>query len=496
LQGTLDWFGGTDREIAAHHNRYEIDTVGQGNLLRTALQPLIDSGAFNPFGDPSSPANAAAIGAVRHTTQKYSESRYAGLDGQLNFDLFEMSHGPVGFAMGFDYRDERFTDHVDAQSAAGNVAGTAGGNAQGERAAFALFAEAVIPLLSNLNLDIAARHDHYNDFGNSTNPKISLKFRPIDELLVRASWGTGFRAPSLANLYSSRVQSFNPAVDTRGCSTRPTLPNGQPNPAFVPGQSFTHTAPFNPCASRQYENRSGGNPLLTAEESESWSAGVVWSPVDRLTLGLDVYDIELEDQIGALTLQQILNLEAAQGGSSIVTRNPNTGAITMINAELQNIAGTKTSGIDLTVDYAFSTGVGNFSQSLIVTYIDSFDQDQGLGVFQDQLDQAFFPNERVQLTLGWSQGDYAATLIGSMVGASEELTARNGALGTRIPSWVTWDLQGTWSTPWNGKLSVGVRNLADKDPPLDNTILTSPFYLNSQYDWYGRVPYARYEQKF
>jgi iron complex outermembrane receptor protein len=480
LQGQADWFGGADWEVAAHHNRYDVDNVGQGFLLRSALQPLIDSGAYNPFGDPNDPANIAAVASARHTTLQTSETRFAGLDGQVNFDLFEIANGPVGFAAGFDYRDERFSDNVDAQSAAGNVAGTSGGNAQGERAAYAVFAEAVFPLLPTLNLDIAARYDHYNDFGNSTNPKVSLEFRPFDSLLVRGSWGTGFRAPSLANLYQSPQQSFNGAIDTRACAGN------------VPG----YNAPFDPCNSRQYENVSGGNENLSPEESESWGVGVVVSPLDRLTLSLDYYNIELEDQIGTLTLQDILNLENSNGGSPNVIRNPNTGAITLINASVQNIAGVKTDGVDFEAEYSFDSAVGTFTQGLTVSYVGSFEQDEGLGEFIEQLDEAFVPDMRAQLALGWSSGDFSATVIGNLIGSSEEKTTRNQALGTRIPSWTTWDLQGTWATPWNGKVTVGVRNIGDRDPPLDNTILSGPFYVNSQYDWYGRVPYVRYEQKF
>ncbi len=480
FQGQLDWFGGADWEIAAHHNRYDIDTVGNGYLIRSSFQPLIDSGQYNPFGDPNDPQNAAAIAEAKHTIQKYSETRYAGLDGQINFDLFEMANGPVGFAAGFDYRDERFIDNVDAQSAAGNVAGTAGGNAQGERAAYAVFAEAVFPLLPTLNLDIAARYDHYNDFGNSTNPKVSLEFRPFESLLLRGSWGTGFRAPDLSSLYQSALQSFNNAIDTRACAGN------------VPG----FNAPFNPCNSRQYENVSGGNPNLGPEESESWGLGVVLSPLDRLTLSLDYYNIELEDQIGTLTLQDILNLEAATGGSPNVIRNPNTGAIVLINAGIQNIAGVKTDGLDFEADYSFDTSVGTFSQNLTVSYVGKFEQDEGLGIFVEQLDEAFTPDMRAQLSLGWAQGDFSATVIGNLIGDSEEKTDRNGALGTRIPNWSTWDIQGSWAAPWNGKVTVGVRNIGDRDPPLDNTLLSGPFYVNSQYDWYGRVPYVRYEQKF
>ena len=143
-----------------------------------------------------------------------------------------------------------------------------------------------------------------------------------------------------------------------------------------------------------------------------------------------------------------------------------------------------------------SASTGTFSQNLTVSYVANYDQDEGLGIFEEQLDEAFTPDMRAQLSLGWASGDFTATVIGNLIGDSEEKTNRNQALGTRIPNWTTWDLQGSWAAPWNGKVTVGVRNIADKDPPLDNTLLSGPFYVNSQYDWYCRVPYVRCEQKF
>jgi iron complex outermembrane recepter protein len=341
-----------------------------------------------------------------------------------------------------------------------------------------------------LNLDIAARYDHYNDFGNSTNPKVSLEFRPFDTLLLRGSWGTGFRAPDLSSLYQSPLQSFNDAIDTRGCRDEDTAP-------------FTNL-PFEPCEARQYENVSGGNPNLIAEESESWSVGAVFSPVDRLTLSLDYYNIILEDQIGTLTLQDLLNLEAAACPSGTPTacsdpniiRNPNNGAIQLINAFIQNIAGVETDGLDFEADYSFDTSIGTFSQNLTISHVLNYDQDEGLGIFLEQLDEAFVPDTRAQLSLGWASGDFSTAVVGNYISDSEEKTTRNSALGSRVASWTTWDLQASWSAPWNGKVTFGVRNVADKDPPQNNDLIAGPFYVNSQHDWYGRVPYVRYEQKF
>ncbi|MBB5206884.1 TonB-dependent receptor [Chiayiivirga flava] len=483
LEGQMDLFGGAEWEIAARHNRYEIDNVGTGFALRGPLQQLIDSGELNPFGNPNDPAFQAAIGRVAHTTLQISETRDVAIDGLMSFDLFELANGPAGAAVGFDYRDTFYKDLVDAQSAAGNVAGTSGGNSTGERAQYAVFAEVAMPLLANLNLSVAARYDHYNDFGNSTNPKVSLDFRPIESLLLRASWGTGFRAPDLASLNQSSRQSFNGAIDTSACEGL-----------------VDYSAPFDPCVARQYENATGANPNLAAEESTNYGAGIVWSVLDNLTVSLDYYNIELTNQIAPLGLQTILDLEAEGDPlvDGLVTRNPN-GSVAIVNRIPLNLSGFRTSGYDFEVDYRLETDIGVFSPKFVVSYLDTFETETlpGSGFGDAITGSGFVPDVRAQLQLDWALGDFGVGIVGDHIGDSyQDATIAGEDVRVTIPSWTTWDLQATWSAPWNGKLTVGVRNVADKAPPLDNIILSSPFYLNSQYDFYGRVPYVRYEQKF
>ena len=493
LQGQNDWFGGSNWEVAAHHNNYRIDRVGNGYLNRNALQPLIDNGTFNPFGDPNSPGNVIAIARAKHTIMQNSSTRFFGVDGNIGFDLFQMANGPVSFVTGFEYRDEQFQDLVDAASAAGQIAGTSGGNSAGERAAYAVYAEGTIPLLSTLNIDLAGRFDHYNDFGDSFNPRISLEFRPIESLLLRGSWGTGFRAPSLSQLYASPAQSFNNATDRRACDIR--------NGVDTTDTLNIANLPFNPCTSRQYENRTGGNPNLGAEESTSWNAGVVWNPIDRLTLSLDYFNIDLKDQVSTVGLQNILNIENANNGDPRVTRNPSTGAIILINDANANVAGRKEDGYDFEAEYSFDTAYGTFTQDFSVSYINKFEVDSGAGGgFTDFIDYYLVPQYRSNLRLGWKNADFGATLIGNLIGPNgKEDPSFDGDQTDEdrtFPNWVTWDIQGTYNTPWNGTVTVGVRNMFDKDPPLTNDVLASPFYANSLYNWLGRVPYVKYEQRF
>ena len=477
FRGNLDLFGGADWEVGFSHNRYQIKSIGTGYALGPPLQNLIDRGIFNPFGDPSDPSVAAGVLAVSHTILQDAETRFVGMDGNISFDLFQMDNGAVPLVVGFDYRDERFKEITDLQSQAGNVLGTAGGAAAGERAAYAIFAETLIPILENLNLSIAVRRDHYNDFGNSTNPKIGLEFRPLDNLLLRAGWGEGFRAPSLVQLNAAPRQSFPAVIDRLNCDLG------------------TVGLPFDPCTQNQVEVSFLSNPNLTAETSTNWGAGVVWNPIDNLTLSLDYYDIELEGQISSFPLQLGLNNEAAgianPPGFTII-RNPNNNRIALVLIPNFNLGGFQTSGFDFEIDYRHDTDFGTFNPSLEITRVRGFKTrilptspftsgDLGLAT----------PDTRANFVLNWRMGDFSAGINGNYIGDSQSLVST-----ARIPSWTTWNLQGSWNAPWNGRLTLGVRNIGDRAPPLSAQAFAHPFYDNEQYNFYGRVPYVRYEQNF
>ena len=126
----------------------------------------------------------------------------ASVDGSVNFDAFQMKNGAVPVVLGFEYRDDKFDRTIDEQSNAGNVQGTAGGqDVRGARTVKSLFGETTVPILSMLEFGFALRYDDYNDFGTTINPKASLAFRPLDSLLLRATYGQGYRAPSMTELY-------------------------------------------------------------------------------------------------------------------------------------------------------------------------------------------------------------------------------------------------------------------------------------------------------
>lgn len=475
IRGTMDFAGGADWELTAFHNRYRQLDIGEGYGLISTFFDVVADGSFNPFGA----LNPAVTGQVAHTTITNNQTRDFGVDGRLNFSLFEMAAGPAGFATGFEYRDTQFSAFGDAQSNAGNVFGSAGGSANGERALYSVFVEALFPILDNLELGAAARYDSYNDFGSDVSPKISVLWRPLDTLVVRASVGEGFRAPDLENVGRLRSQSFPAFVDQFGCSLAPT-------------NTFL-------CTSQQREIEIGGNPNLGAENSRQYSLGFVWNVLDNLSVGIDHYRIELENGIGSVPLSQIMANElrcrtgqepCIPGLLGNVVRDTNQQLI-IVRVVPTNFSGIVTKGYDGDISYRMDTDYGRFAFSGSMSFVDEYTLRTLTSA--DLAGTAFAPKRRASMGVNWSYGDYGATLNGSYVGASCSFGGGStGACEDRIGSFTTFDLQGSWETPWKGQIALGVRNLADRDPPLD-AFGEGDYGLTPLW---GRVPYIRYTQNF
>ena len=243
----------------------------------------------------------------------------------------------------------------------------------------------------------------------------------------------------------------------------------------------------------------GGNPDLQPELSENLNAGIVWSPSDSFTMSVDYYRIELEDEPLGVGLQFVLdrelreNMGGLQGidlGAIAIERGPG-GSVLSAQALLFNAGKTRTAGFDLMIDYKFSLGaVGDFSAKLQgskMNYND-VDADDGLGLVPRQ--GFFLPPWRATVSLDWSLGDFSGVLVGNGI-ADAPIFFDEAPFEVRIGSMVTWDLQFGWSTPGDGRLVIGARNIFDRDPPIEPVF---NFYSNQLHDIYGRVPYIRYEQ--
>jgi iron complex outermembrane receptor protein len=499
LSGTVDWLGGSDWELAAQYSKQSSNSRSPGLIIKPFLQQALDigtgltaaeataAGAWNPFGigiPPNDPTQAQIEKDATLDGTYDAQTKLVSFDGQISFDAWQMPAGPAAIAVGFNYVDIEFEQEYDAQQNAGAVAGSAGGqDITGARAVKSLFAELEVPIFDTFTANLAGRYDDYNDFGTTFTPKIGLSFRPIDSLLLRGSWGEGFRAPSMSQLYSSPSQSFDNSIDSVRCAATPEDADGDGR------AEGTVTAPH-PCLSTQYENLTGGNTALDAETSTTWSAGIVFSPLDDLTLSVDYYNVEIEEEIDSLSLQATFDNELRGTDTTSVTRVGRPPNFPLINLVNKNLAKVETDGVDFEVAYAFSAGaVGDFRTQLLWTHVLDFQRDENDGNGLRDAQNTFDPDDRASLVMAWSRGDFGASVVGTYIAESD-----NPACGPcELDSWTTFDVSLSYATPWRGTITLGARNLFDEDPPT-NPDLGNPYYSNYLHDVWGRVPFLRYEQ--
>jgi iron complex outermembrane receptor protein len=327
------------------------------------------SDLINPFG-PQSAAGQALIDSS-YANGVYAlgiDSRWS-VDGHASHSLGDAfnSGTPATFAIGYDVGGERFAYHTtpynDIVSAA---TGLTDSNVEGSRQTQALFMELDVPILKSLDLDITDREDRYSDFGRTNNAKVSLRYQPTTYLTFRGTASTGFRAPTLYDLYSPNFLS---------ASSSGTMGAGNPNCASTPP-----TAPFTAATcDTQGLGLFGGNRNLTPETSQNFDLGVIISPITDMGITIDYFRILLKNTIGNIPVTAIYGDPATFASSYVLNSSGGlTPSIQEANAchpyteatcgyILQTDANTgriTTDGIDLSVQYTQHTPVGTFHEDL------------------------------------------------------------------------------------------------------------------------------------
>jgi iron complex outermembrane receptor protein len=456
-------------------------------------QQLFESGdysVFDPNGNPE-----AVLQEMRATTSRDGFFTQDELFANMTADLFEMGGGTSAIAIGAEYRKEDYADIYDQQSAAGNVGGSSGNSSFGERTLRSLYGEWILPVTSQFEIDLAARYDDYSDFGNSTSPKVSFRYQPLDSLTLRASWGEGFRAPPLTIINALDAFSADTVVD--------------PPTAAELGVAGNSAIQINGLAVATAD--------LQPEESQQWSAGVVWDATDWLNLSLDYYNIEIENQIKFYSAQTVINrtnLGQFVPSNLGVTRDgspPNgNGAIIQVRRGYANEGLVSTDGFDFSARGHWDFGDwGNLRSNLAVSFVNSYEEENTVGT-TEFVGTSDVPEWRMSWQNVWEIGDFslAYTLNGfdytpeSLVdqlhdnyGYSCAETVAIGYAGECSGDNWTHDLQFNYKAPWNATFTLGAINLTNEDPRVD-LLGFSTGYNSTLYNAYGRQVYFRYTQSF
>jgi iron complex outermembrane recepter protein len=335
--------GGWDYDSWFLYNQVKVkENLESGFALYSEIMPLLDSGVINPFGPTTDPNAIAAAQAATFTGQDFqSKTSVTSVNGRISRDLVALPAGPLSAAAGAELRRETFEYDPAAAIQTGDVTGQ-GGNQLPESASRSVesaFVEFNAALLQGLQADAAVRFDNYQGIGNTVNPKGSLRWQPIEQVLLRASAGTGFRAPSLTDLYSAQATSVTS--------------NGTRDPIQCPVFDANNQA-----CSFQFSTTTGGNPNLTPEKSQSYTLGTVIEPIRDLSIDLDSFWIFLRNQIvdGGLSYATILqNAQTATQFASLITRNA-AGQIVSISQTNANLFKSSVSGLDIDLKYRLNFG--------------------------------------------------------------------------------------------------------------------------------------------
>ena len=317
---------------------------------------LFNSGILNPFSLTQTPAALAGLEAVSARGVTLYGGRYTvkQADASIAGKLFRLPGGNAQLAVGVDYRREgyNFNGSAAATLASPDIFNAAFDNANAllevHRDVKAAYGEVSFPIFKQLEITGAFRVDDYSGFGTTTNPKVTAKFKPVEWLMFRGSYNTGFRVPTFNQIFNGVTQSPNPGNTRTDPSTCPV--GGTPN--VTPG-----------CAVITPDSLTGGNLNLEPETSKQYSGGVVFTPTPRFSASVDYWNIAVDNTIGALTLDQLLQ-NYTFFPDRIIRANGATGPITLLDVRADNIGSRRTQGLEVSLRGGFDAFGGRFNAGL------------------------------------------------------------------------------------------------------------------------------------
>ncbi len=477
-------------------NRVKVNLRGysDGDMI---TKGVLD-GIVNPFGEQSAAGMDLLMAAALDGNIQNAKGTSKTWDINASRELGDWAGAGrnAALAIGGQASHEKFYSAANTEYAEKVVASTGidpNTLNQGSRTVYAAFAELNVPLLTTLDVTAAIRYDKYSDFGNSTNPKFSFRWQPAQSVMVRGSYSTGFRAPSLYE-----INAANTYTNTSTQSDPINCPGGVP----IPGKGSATNCNV------QFQKLLGGNSSLNPEESKNATLGIVFEGVKNLTLSADVWAVELDHQIGNLAEDDVFADPAKY--ASLYNRNaggnlsidgsqcPNPATCGYVDLRTRNLGSIKTNGIDLGAQYRLRTaGFGTYNFSMNSTWVHSYKYQNSEGGEWNQKVNNYSgtgPMFRWQNTanLRWSDKQFGAGLTAKYKSGYLDSDGTN-----EVASYTTFDSYVSWTQPKGFALTFGVRNMFDRTPPLSYQDTTFQAGYDPRFtDTIGRTYYARASYSF
>jgi iron complex outermembrane receptor protein len=494
--GVSHAFSESESQLGSGYYYRNTTRDASGNIIANGIIDALNTGVINVFLRPGETQSQAALDLLKGASAegvilyggKFSVTQ---VDASMSGPLFALPAGDVLAAVGVDWRREEYRFNGDQRAAAARPVIIAApfddGNALAgvERDVKAVYAEVIVPIVAGMELAGAVRRDDYDGFGSTTNPKITLKYRPIDEIMMRGSYSTGFRVPSFNQIYNASSIALYSGRDLA-------------DPGKCPGGRPDATKPE--CAVVQPNIINGGNPGLGPEESDQLSFGMVFQPTDDFNMSIDWWSIDRTGTLQILTLQQL-----AANYSTFQDRylRDAAGNLLAIDQRVVNAGESKTQGIDVTMALRGEAWGGSWragidgtkileKRSKVAPSLPFGPSEVGAFTFAGDLGlewkhNAFFSFTRGDWSASFSQLYRSGYRNQELPGVTAGIVSPP-AVDRRVDSYITHNASVTWRGIDGLSVTAGIKNLFNEDPPF---AITYDSNTGAGSTWEPRVADAR-----
>ncbi|MGK5071996.1 TonB-dependent receptor [Janthinobacterium sp. ZB1P44] len=435
LEGTtrgIDWDVAIGKGISKASNHDS--NYAQSVLFNNA----IEQGLINPASNTNPQSE---VDKIRISPSREGKSEMTFFNAKASAPIMDLAGGAMAYAVGVSYNKESLSDQPDQNQIDGLVFGSIQQAAvKADRNTKSVFGELSIPFIKNVEAQLALRYDDISKVGSKTSPKVALRYQPLDTLMFRASYAGSFLAPSLKQMFGGIDAGANSTDDPQICAAFPSLAGA--------------------CSNFPYYQVTGSNPNLKPETGKTYNLGMVFSPVNALTVSVDYFRIDKKNEISTLTELKAIklgNYEIKDGEARILLNN-------------QNLASTKIQGVDTDIRYTSpQTMFGKFTlRNAATVYTKQETQDTASDKLQSTLKTYMNPKYRNTFTASLEKDNMSGSLVIRTTGDMIDSDLRRDEIkpGTRtIPSHTEVDLTGQYVAMKNLTLSAGVKNLFDRMPP-------------------------------
>ena len=432
----------------------------------------LPAGSFYRIGENAGLNSPALYAALSPSIGNDALSRTTQIDMKASREIGKLEGGPIGLALGAEFRRESIRLDPTSGTERGNIIGLGYSAYDGKRNVAAIYAESLFPVTKRIELNAAIRMDRYSDVGTSVTPKFGAKWRPFDSFALRGTYAEGFRAPSAAENGNGGLAAFTTASDPARCALGVKT-------ACNSGAVAIITSP---------------NPALVPEKSKSVTLGAVWDLTSQTSVTADLFQIKRRNEIN----QESSTAAIAAGR---VSRDPSTaipgiagdpGGITAILANYVNSASSTVRGIDLEAKHRLDLSGGNGRVTFTGNWTHLFKllrEEQNGDRFDyagthgncDVTNCIGTPKDRINLGASWDVGRWRLAAVANYRGslkntnfkddpdgcASHFANGDEAPGGCKIKSFTTVDVSGRWKFTDKTEIFGTIQNLFDKKPPLD-----------------------------